>query len=948
MQDSKGSRARLHRYVLAAFTGSLVAIAAPGALAATITVDNVSDADSADGCTLRNAITAANNDVMTGACVAGSGADAIVFDSSIVGATITLNGTALPTVAAGSTLSIGREAGDNGAANSVIIDAGGDSRILANQGTLTLNALTLSNGMTLGGMNTANDRSGGAILNAAGGVLTVNGGSFTGNTADRAGGAIEEASGAASGTTAVSLNGVSFSGNDAGATPGNGGALHVSGSADVVVDGSTFTGNTAKEGGALWNNAGTMTVTDSTFTSNSARGADADQGGGAIFAENTGGTLTISDSRFGANTAAPETDDGESLTSGGAILASGTTTLNISNTRIQNNTATRAGGGIEVLAASTTTLNNVSATNNDAGMRPGNGGFLHVTGSATVNVNGGVFASNTAVEGGAFWNNQGTMTISGANLVGNTATGSDATQGGGAVYAEVRSADDNDATVNINNSRLARNSASGASGSGGAVLVSQGATVNITDSRITGNSANRAGGGIENAAGMLTLTGSSLGGASASEGNDAGSNPGNGGGVHIGGAGEVTITRSTVGYNQAMEGGGLWNSAAGTLNVQTSTVAQNTAPTGAGVYIDGAGGTVNLDFASVVSNRGQGLAAPEGGIYNVNDSLVAANSTDLADAVAVEDGANGNVVGGAQNLGMYRLFGGPTATVPLMAGSGAIDSIDDCDDETDQRGAERPFNDACDSGAFEANDASVLSVARTSPGNISAAIGATDDASVLGLSVSNSAGASTTLGGFSGYIARDAQLPAAAELAGRTLTVYSDANGNGRIDSQDGAVGTGVVADNGFEFSVAFDGGAGQAVAAGSTQSYVLGLDLADANDDNTMAMASMTLVPVYAGGVLLGLLGLVSVGGVRRRTAVFFALVTLTLALTACGGDDDNNVSANDAPAANAADPEQALAAGQLRFVVDQLDSGATDDGILVGDGLPIAGPIVTVTSGS
>ena len=50
--------------------------------------------------------------------------------------------------------------------------------------------------------------------------------------------------------------------------------------------------------------------------------------------------------------------------------------------------------------------------------------------------------------------------------------------------------------------------------------------------------------------------------------NVAGSNPGNGGALHLTGAGEVTFDGGAVINNRAAnEGGGLWNSADGTMNV---------------------------------------------------------------------------------------------------------------------------------------------------------------------------------------------------------------------------------------------------------------------------------------------------------------------------------------------------------------------------------------------
>ena len=91
---------------------------------------------------------------------------------------------------------------------------------------------------------------------------------------------------------------------------------------------------------------------------------------------------------------------------------------------------------------------------------------------------------------------------------------------------------------------------------------------------ITGNSATRAGGGIEAVAGsQTTLTRATL-----SE-NSTGDGPGNGGGLHLTGAGTVHVSRSVVtGNTAAAEGGGLWNSSAGVLTATGIVCARSVEP----------------------------------------------------------------------------------------------------------------------------------------------------------------------------------------------------------------------------------------------------------------------------------------------------------------------------------------------------------------------------------
>lgn len=962
MTSSTQPRSRLRQQVRAAFAGTALVVAAPGAFAATITVNSMGDAADSTDCTLRNAIIAANSDAVAGSCTAGAGPDMIVFNDSV--SSITLAGTALPTIMSGSTLTIGMaEAEDDDEdATGVTIDANQMSRIFTNQGDLTLNGLTLINGSAITSGGDADARSGGAILNDDGGVLTVNGGAMNNNTADRAGGAIEEASGVASDdgddndasdNVRVTLNDVDFSGNDAGANPGNGGALHVTGSGDILVNGGTFDGNTATEGGALWNNAGTMSVDGATFTANTATGPAADEGGAAIFGENTGGTILVTGAMFANNTAG--TDEDMSLTSGGAILLRAGGTLNVSDSVLMNNSANRAGGAIEVLGGTTTTLDNVTATGNNAGMNPGNGGVVHVSGDGNVDVVGGVYANNTAVEGGAFWNNQGEMSFDGVSIVGNEATGADASQGGGAIYAETNDAGADSGTLTIANSRISGNSASGTAGSGGGILVSPGATADITDSRIFANTSNRAGGGIESASGIVSLTRVTLGGTASGAANNAGMTPGNGGGLHVGGTGTTTIVDSTVGYNMAVEGGGLWNNTGSTMTLDTSTVSNNTATRGAGVYLNGNASAITLNFASITNNDGIGIESGSAttGVVNVmGASLVANNDTDIGDNITVDDMEA--VLTGSVDVDTYRLFGGTTATQPLVAGSTALDTNDCGSTDTDQRGATRPFDvmdtdngGDCDSGAFELTDDPVVTVTSTSPDMVTA--NDDEDTSVIGFTLANNSADAATVAGFSGYIDRgtamgeDGALPAGFDLSGAELNVYVDANANGMFDSGETLAGTGEVGDNGSSFTVTFNNG-GASIPANDDMSYVVTANLSD--DDTVTTVSVGSLMPIYAGGALLGLVGLLSVGGVRRRTQMVLIVASVAVMLTACSDDDNVDVGADNGDMGNGGmdggDNGDPMTMGQVQFIVHQLNAAAGDD-LVIGDNLPISGSIVT-----
>lgn len=168
---------------------------------------------------------------------------------------------------------------------------------VSSAGSLTLNSVTISNGLSNNGT-----QGGGGIFNH--GTLTITGSTFSGN-----------AQTASTGTS--------------------GGAIDNSGTVNVST--STFTGNTAQEGGGIFNQK-TATVTNNTFTNNTATVF----GGGALL--NAAGTMTVTGDTFTGNTGP----------GGGAI--DNDTTLNISNSTFTGNTGgTNGGGAIDNFGTTTIT-----------------------------------------------------------------------------------------------------------------------------------------------------------------------------------------------------------------------------------------------------------------------------------------------------------------------------------------------------------------------------------------------------------------------------------------------------------------------------------------------------------------------------------------------------------------------------------------------------------------
>src|SRR5690606_28291099 len=102
---------------------------------------------------------------------------------------------------------------------------------------------------------------------------------------------------------------------------------------------------------------------------------------------------------------------------------------------LTSNSAERAGGAVEANGGSTI-FREAEVVSNSTGSAPGNGGGFHLTGSGDVQIINSQFTANTAAaEGGAVWNSDsGTMKIRGSTFTNNNATGTEADEGGGAVF----------------------------------------------------------------------------------------------------------------------------------------------------------------------------------------------------------------------------------------------------------------------------------------------------------------------------------------------------------------------------------------------------------------------------------------------------------------------------------------------------------------------------------
>ena len=532
-------------------------------------------------------------------------------------------------------------------ANNVTIDgnsatgtaaANGGGGIYTSGGFLTIlnvsdNNVTISNNRATG-----TSGSGGGIF-SGGGRVAISEATIRSNSANRAGGGIEIVNGFA-GLSNVNLIGNDVNGTAGTASPGNGGGLHVSGMANVIIDGGSVFGNSAAaEGGGLWNQVGSrMTIRKGTLIqANEAFGAAADDGGGGIF--NNGGVLTV-DGRDSAIELVGNIASGTQGSGGGIFSNGGQVT--IFSTTLMGNEAERAGGAIEISGSNTITRLRITdstiATNSALGTAnaPGNGGGIHLSGMTSAAIKRSQINGNLAAqEGGGVWNGTGFLSLTEATTIdGNTARGSAADEGGGGIYnvaGQVQIGRDLSEIVTISNNR-----ATGTSGSGGGIF-SGGGRVAISEATIRSNSANRAGGGIEIVNGFAGLSNVNLIGNDVN-GTAGTASPGNGGGLHVSGMANVIIDGGSVfGNSAAAEGGGLWNQVGSRMTIRKGTLIQANEAFGAAAD-DGGGGIFNnggvltvdgRDSAiELVGNIASGTQGSGGGIFS-NGGQVTIFSTTL-------------------------------------------------------------------------------------------------------------------------------------------------------------------------------------------------------------------------------------------------------------------------------------------------------------------------------
>ena len=435
----------------------------------------------------------------------------------------------------------------------------------------------------------------------------------------------------------------------------------------IKITGLTITGGIAADGGGI-DNAGSLSLVNTTISGNSAVGTALPSGFGAALGGgiDNSGTLSVTNSTFSGNSAM-----GGSGSGGGGIDNAGS--LSLVNTTISGNSAVGFALGSELAAAVGGGIDNAGSLS-----------LVNTTISGNSAVGTGTPSEFPAALGGGI-DNSGTLSVTNSTFSGNSAMGS--ISNGGGIF------NDDSGTLSVTNSTFSGNSASGFASFGGGIFNDDSGTLSVTNSTFSGNSAmgglESVGGGIFNS-GTLSVTNSTFSGNLATS---------------------TFSGSSATGFLMGSFGGGIADEGVGSITYVTAD--DNSAASGGGIAVDSPSGSIGPQalFDSIDSifqnTQGGNVSVAAGSFRSLGHNL-------FSDAPDVSLDAT-DLVNTNPLLGPLANNGGPTLTQALLPGSPAINAgIPVVGVTTDQRGAPRPAGSAPDLGAFQVQPPlSVLSLQRS-------------------------------------------------------------------------------------------------------------------------------------------------------------------------------------------------------------------------------------------
>lgn len=368
---------------------------------------------------------------------------------------------------------------------------------------------------------------------------------------------------------------------------------------------------------------------DGTVMTNGIRVSATDNKGGAIYSS---GRFTAVGGKISSCTAGL----------GGALFNSSKGIADLSDIRIEDNTATIAGGGVynegSMTAGSGTEISRNKAKLANTGTASGAGGGIYTSGS-TVCGNGSEISGNTAESTGAgIYSSGSTELKEGCSIADNTTSGTSSSRVrncGGGIYISGGTVVMNGGSITGNRavSKYVEKNGKGSLGNGGGVCVSNsssGAEFVMNDGRISGNTAS---GSMKN--GLF----------------------GNGGGIYV-----------TGGRNNDNSEG--YGSTPGRLTLNGGTVTSNRASgSGSGICVGNRETYAYNNGYSSASYKGAAECSMSGEV-RVSDN----HSSNLYLAEDTYIRLTGNLTSGAKNVGLTAEAGG---TVTVASGRDYVPDDDD-------------------------------------------------------------------------------------------------------------------------------------------------------------------------------------------------------------------------------------------------------------------------------
>ena len=464
----------------------------------------------------------------------------------------------------GSTAVLGR----NTVINNNTAKSGGG--VYTKGGKVTINKSTITENKVTG--------NGGGICAEDNSTVTVVGGEISSNTTTGVEQTASGGGGLYTNNSTVTLDKVTITGNQATTDPRNDGGGILAAGSNLTITGSTITKNTAPDcGGGLF-----LSHTNANITGSTIEGNQAKQGAGVY----------LNDS--------PDVAEAD---------CTGSHTHNITDTKINHNTASSIGGGMYVGQSNVTLTGSTLDGNASTDKTYGQGGAIVAYSAGDITLDSTTVTNNYAAAGGGIYSLGTAVSDTHITLRNNTKfTGNTAASGAGIYLARSLG---NNILLELSDSAIYNNTASSG---GGGIFAYNGVQINANKASFNGNKA-ASGAGIylygQNNKVMAELTDSFIDNNIASDW---------GGGIFAYNGAEVKANNTSISNNKGGNAGGLlvWNNSSAELS-NGSKVIGNTATKGNGGGVYAINGTVTATDCDITHNTATGNG---GGIYGEQRSTI--------------------------------------------------------------------------------------------------------------------------------------------------------------------------------------------------------------------------------------------------------------------------------------------------------------------------------------